>query len=193
MKNRFIFLLLIFFVAGGICNAKNKRTSPTGNCCSIAYVNIEVLLQQYDRIVDLAKEKEERSESNNALLNKEKASFDKALKEFQQNIENNSFSSIDAADKEHKRLLIIESNLKKQNDTMQQTEVEIQEIERQQIEKLIKEATEKYNQTAKFEFILTKKGIDNIMFANPEFDITEAVLLILNTEYATEKEKAKNQ
>jgi len=191
MKKSIIFLLFAFFGLCNLCYANDKKLVQSNNCCSIAYINMDVIFQQYNRVTDYAKRKKIRQEEDIAALNNRKASFESEIKEFQQKIENNTFLSADRAEKEYDRLMKKESDLEIMSNEMKQTWEQQDEQERLQVETLIKEATEKYNQTAKHQFILTNKGIDNIITANSEYDITEHVLHILNTEYAVEIENGQ--
>lgn len=188
MRKIFIILFFVLSFLSSVCNADNKDVLQTGNCCSIAYIDIEKLYRQYNRISGFSEKIRLQEEEDLVSLDNKKASLEEAIKEFQQKIENNSFLSADHATKEYEKLTQRESDLESLSKKKQQERKELRENEKNQVRELIKEATEKYNQTAKFQFILTKNGIDNIIIANSEYDITEDVLFILNTEYAAEKE-----
>lgn len=187
MRKTFFLLLLVLYASFEVCYGDNTEPLQSGNGCSIAYIDLERLYQKYNRITDFAEKIKQRQEEDIASLNDKKASLEDAIKEFQQKIETNSFLSADYANREYEKLTKRGNDLESLSEKMQQQREQEEENEKHQVIELIKEATEKYNQTAKFQFILTKKGIDNIIIANTEYDITDDVLLILNTEYATKK------
>lgn len=188
MKKNIVFILFIFTALCNHCYAGNKKPPQADNCCSIAYIDLEILYQKYKKVADIAEEKVKRQEEDIATFNRRKDSFDKDAKDFQQKIENNAFLSAETANREHKRLMKMESDLDELNITMKLSREKEETEKNKQIETLILEATQRYNETSKFQFIFTKKGFNNIITANTEHDITEEILRILNSEYATEKD-----
>lgn len=185
---KFFLVFLYCLVIPIVCQAQNKSNSKSNECCSIAYIDLDTLHKKYNRVIDYLNEKERKHKEDSMTFVIQNESLEKTLKEFQQKLENNLFPSAEAAETEHNRIVKINNDLETLRKNMMQRQEERDASEKQNIENLIKKATEKYNQTAKFQFILTQNGMDNILVANPEYNITEDILLILNSEYAESKD-----
>ena len=64
-----------------------------------------------------------------------------------------------------------------------------QQKENMQIADSVRNAVKILNETAKYEMIFNMRELDNIIMANPKYDVTQDILLLLNTRYKTAPKK----
>lgn len=197
MKKTLFSLLSVAAVATVVfssCNNKSataaaEQAQPSDNqeqCCKllpIAYINVDTLLLNYELAEELREQLMRKQENSQANLNQKARQLESEAAEFQRKYENNAFLSQERAQSEYQRIGQKQQNLQ---DLQRQLETEFANEMQSMNERLrdsIYSYLEYYNQIKKYEMIFSNQGNDNIMLANPAYDITAEILEGLNQRY----------
>ena len=156
----------------------------------IVYINMDSLLSNYEQSRELNEAFLKKVENNRTELNMKAKMFEQEVVAFQQKLDNNGFVTRERAEQAQADLMVKRQNLQKLDQELMET------TQREQIElnqKLFTEITnflKEYNKTKKFDIIISKAG-DNLLYANPKYDITNDVVKGLNKRYKTSPELEK--
>lgn len=167
-------------------NASEKKEQTLGENSQIpiAVVNVDSILSQYT----FAKASNERlikkQEDARLNINTKARQLQNEMVDFQRKIENNAFLSRERAEQESRRLQQKESDLQELDRKLTQELVAEQQSLSEQLRDSINAAIKVLNKDNKYHLVLSTSAInDNILFASPEYDITELVIEYLNTNY----------
>ena len=151
-----------------------------GSNMKIAYVEIDSLLTKYNFWNDLNEQMIKKEENIRTTLNEKGRKLEKEAQEFQRKIENNGFTS---REQEQARLM-------KQQQDLQQLQQKLTEelaAENQknglQLRDSINSFLKVYNQDKGYDLIISNTGFDNLLYANPAFNITNEIVEGLNARY----------
>ena len=155
----------------------------------IAFVEIDSLLSKYHFCNDVNEEMLKKEENIRTTLNEKGRKLEKEAQEFQRKIENNGFVSRERAEQEQARLLKQQQELQ----DLQQKLTEELAAENQknslQLRDSINSFLKVYNQDKGYDLILSNAGFDNLLYANPAFNITNEIVEGLNARYAPSAKK----
>lgn len=171
--------------------AKGQATETTG--MKIAYVEVDSLMSQYNFCKDFSKVLEKKSNNARNTLNQKGQQLQAAVNNFQQKINNNSFTSREQAESVQAAIQRQQADLQElQNRLGSELETETAKYNaalRDSLQNFLKD----YNKTKKYDLILSKAG-DNILLADKRYDITMDVINGLNKRYkpAATKDKSKD-
>lgn len=172
-------------------NNQNGQVAPAvgGDSCglSIAYVNVDSLLTNYDFAKDLNEALLKKTEDARASFNSQAASFERDYNEFQRKLQTNAFLNEDRAKSEANRLENKKNQLDQLNAKLQQELAQEQLDMNTRLNDTIQNFLKEYNSVKKFQFIFSNTLNDNILIAQPQYDITAEVLQMLNERYAKTK------
>ena len=150
----------------------------------IAYVNVDSLLQNYNYAKDLNERILKKQEDYRASVNQEMRSLQNEAMDFQRKLENSAFITRERAEQENQRIM------KKKQDLEERMAKREQELGAEQLklneqlrDTIVSQLTE-FNKTKGFQIIFSNTMGDNILLANPAYDITAELLEILNRNYA---------
>lgn len=150
----------------------------------VAYVNLDSLLNNYEYAIEMRDKVLRKAESSQATLNQQGRALENEMREFQRKVENNAFFDQGRAQREQERIL------KKRQDFEQLTQklqIELMQDEQEMNEKLKQEILKhlkSYNETiGKYHIIFSNAAHDNILLADPAYDITLEVTDYLNNQY----------
>ena len=172
-------------------DAKATETEePAG--LRIAYVEVDSLMSQYQFCKDYNLVLTKKAENiQNTLISKQRALQQHAAA-LQKKYESNGFTTRDELEraqasiqKEQQDYAELEQRL---GNELASENAKLNEELRDSIQTFLKT----FNKTKKFDYILTKQG-DNILMANPKFDITNQVVAGLNKRYTTKPETNKEK
>ena len=153
----------------------------------IAYVEIDSLLSKYNLWNDLNEQMIQKEENIRTALNEKGKKLEGEMKEFQRKIQNNGFVSQERAQQEAQRLQKKEQDLQAlQQKLTGELAAENQKnglALRDSINSFLKE----YNATKKYDFIISNAGSDNLLYANPAYNITNEIIDGLNARYSIKK------
>ena len=198
MKKFFTFasaLLLAGAMMGGLTSCANNQGGQAagqavgGDSCglAIAYVNVDSLLTNYDFAKDLNEALIKKTEDARANFNSQAASFERDYNEFQRKLQTNAFLNEDRAKSEANRLENKKNQLDQLNAKLQQELAQEQLDMNTRLNDTIANFLKEYNAVKKFQFIFSNTLNDNILIAQPQYDITGEVLDMLNERYAKNK------
>ncbi len=158
-------------------------TVQSGDKLPVAYINLDTLLTQYTFAIEANDRLMSKQESARATFTSKARTLQSEMADFQRKLETNAFLSRDRAEKEQQRLL------KKQQELEQLEEQLSQDIlvENQQLNKQLRDTLDaflkQYNANAGYQIILANAQSDNILLAQPSYDITSEVVKALNERY----------
>ena len=190
------FLALAIVLGFTQCANNGNATAETaaagvagGSNMKIAYVEIDSLLTKYNFWNDLNEQMIKKEENIRTTLNEKGRKLEKEAQEFQRKIENNGFVSRERAEQEQARLLKQQQELQE----LQQKLTEELAAENQknslQLRDSINSFLKVYNQDKGYDLILSNAGFDNLLYANPAFNITNEIVEGLNARYAPSAKK----
>jgi len=167
----------------------NGEEGYTGEALPMAYINIDSLLIKYDYAKDVSENLTKRQEDSRATVNQKQKKLENDMAEFNRKLQNNAFISEDRAQQEYSRLQKQEVDLQETAQRLQNEFLMEQQKENAQIADSVRNAVKILNATGKYEIIFNMRELDNIILVNPKYDITEEVLLMLNTRYKATAKK----
>ncbi len=194
MKKFLLFCLVALMMAS--CNQATKQ-AETDNAtqCSkveegcrlpIAIINVDTLISNYNLALEQNERLLRRQEDIRLDLNQRLNSLQNEMIDFQKKLENQAFLSRERAEAEQRRLMKKEQDLqllsqeKEQEFLLEQQQVGIQ------VQDSIDSAIRAINASGKYHIVISTSALNNnVLFANPEYDITDEVIELLNERYTT--------
>ena len=180
---------------GGLTSCANNQNgqavAPAANGessgLSIAYVNVDSLLTNYEFAKDLNEALIKKTEDARANFNSQAQSFERDYNEFQRKLQTNAFLNEQRAQSEANRLEQKKNQLDQLNAKLQQELAQEQLEMNTRLNDTVHAFLKEYNAVKKFQFIFSNTMNDNILIAAPQYDITAEVLQMLNDRYAQTK------
>ena len=178
--------------------ADNKSNGSTNNApaavsgpanMKIAYVEIDSLLTKYRFWNDLNEMMIKKEENIRTTLNEKAKDLDSEMREFQRKLENNGFASRERAEQENLRIS------QKQRDLQQLQEKLSNELQAEnqknslQLRDSINSFLKIYNKDKGYSLIISNIGFDNLLYADPAFNITNEIVEGLNARYVPASKK----
>lgn len=178
--------------------ADNKSNGSTNNApaavsgpanMKIAYVEIDSLLTKYRFWNDLNEMMIKKEENIRTTLNEKARELDSEMREFQRKLENNGFASRERAEQENLRIS------QKQRDLQQLQEKLSNELQSEnqknslQLRDSINSFLKIYNKDKGYSLIINNTGFDNLLYADPAFNITNEIVEGLNARYVPASKK----
>ena len=178
--------------------ADNKSNGSTNNATAavsgpanmkIAYVEIDSLLTKYRFWNDLNEMMIKKEENIRTTLNEKARELDSEMREFQRKLENNGFASRERAEQENLRIS------QKQRDLQQLQEKLSNELQSEnqknslQLRDSINSFLKIYNKDKGYSLIISNTGFDNLLYADPAFNITNEIVEGLNARYVPASKK----
>ncbi len=160
---------------------KSDKAAPAENVQKVAYVEIDSIMSQYTYWKDVTKIiKAKETNIQRTLAGKQKA-LQSAAANFQQNIQANKYTQAQAQQ--------IQASIQKQAqdaDALQQRLGAEYQNEVAKYNKALSDSVHNYlkmyNKDKKYAIVLAKSG-DNILYADPAYDITNEVVKGMNQAY----------
>ena len=178
--------------------ADNKSNGSTNNApaavsgpanMKIAYVEIDSLLTKYRFWNDLNEMMIKKEENIRTTLNEKAKDLDSEMREFQRKLENNGFASRERAEQENLRIS------QKQRDLQQLQEKLSNELQAEnqknslQLRDSINSFLKIHNKDKGYSLIISNTGFDNLLYADPAFNITNEIVEGLNARYVPASKK----
>lgn len=186
-------------VLGLMCAQCGKNESTTASApvavpaadasgLRIAYVEVDSLLAHYQFCVEMNEAMVKKEENVRATLNDKAKQLENEQKDFQYKYENNAFTQA-RAQEEYNRLMKKTQEL----ETLRAKLTEELAIENQkntlQLRDSIDNFMKVYNKDRKYSFIISNSGYDNLLYADPAYNITQEVIDGLNARYTKKQKK----
>lgn len=188
MKTTMVALLAAMTLVG--CNnaspkmddkpATNAEEETTG--LKIAYLEVDSLMTQYKFAKDFTEVLEKKGNNARNTLQQKGNALQAAANSFQQKLENNGYTSREQAANAQASLQRQQQNLQELQARLSGELDELTAKYNAALRDSLNHFLEDYNQDKHFDMILSKAG-DNILMANPKFNITKDVINGLNKRY----------
>ncbi len=169
-------------------NAKAETEEQTG--LRIAFVEVDSLMSQYQFCKDYNLVLTKKAENIQSTLISKQRALQQHAAALQKKYESNGFTTRDELEraqasiqKEQQDYAELEQRL---GNELASENAKLNEELRDSIQAFLKT----FNKTKKYDYILTKQG-DNILMANPKYDITSQVVAGLNKRYKAKPETKK--
>lgn len=164
-----------------VASKNETTTTPASDNQKVAYVEIDSIMSQYTYWKDVTKIiKAKEANIQRTLAGKQKA-IQVAAANFQQNVQANKYTQVQAQQ--------IQASIQKQAqdaDALQQRLGAEYQNEVAKYNKALSDSVhnylKEYNKDKKFAIILAKSG-DNILYADPAYNITDDVIKGMNQAY----------
>lgn len=182
-----IIVLYILHFCSNDRSCKQTKTSSGVAVSSgempIAYINIDTLLLNYSYSKDLNEVLIRKRENAQATLTQKARQLDAEMREFQRKHETNAFISEQSFKSQQQALVKKQQNLQQLEENLTQELVKEQQKMNEQLRDSIYKFLRSYNKDKKYQMIISNTMNDNIMLANPDYNITNDVVEALNSKY----------
>jgi len=185
MKLKYVFVsMIILFI---ISYSVNAQTSPSKESLGFAYVDLEYVVANYEkmRIIQNALEKEYATEQ--AIIDQKTTQLEALEKEYL--LRKDSLSSDETQNME-------EDIRKKTKDAIAYHQIKAEELEKQKQNKLsvvMREIRQTVQEVATQKGYTTVVRESDLAYADPRFNLTDSVLDILNKRYLSEVKTEQNK
>ncbi len=156
----------------------------TGNKLPIAYINVDSLLSKYNYAKDLNEKAITKQENARLSINEKARVLQNEQEDFQRKYQNNAFLSPERAQQEYQRLEKKAADLQEYAARLENESLMEQQKMMMQMNDSIISFINEYNAEKKFEVIFNNAST---LYINPEYDITNEVVEMLNKRYAASK------
>ena len=192
------FILALGVIALTACNSNKEGDVPENTAATevnpaglkIAYVEVDSLMSQYQFCKD-----------HNLLLNQKGENAQKTLAEKQRTLQNhanalqkkyesNGFTTRDELERAQASIQKEQNDLAELADRLQSEFAMEQERINEEARDSIQSFLKKYNKTKKYDYVMIKAG-DNLLIANPKYNITNDIVKGLNKRYKIKPEVAE--
>jgi len=182
----------------GACGAKNEEEEVTNENAQteetvgikIAYVELDTLMSQYQLYKDYSEVLTRKGNNIQKTLAQKQRALESHAAAVQKKYESNGFTTRDEVERAQASIQKEQNDLAELADRLQNEfameQARINEEARDSIQSFLK----RYNKTKKYDYVLVKAG-DNLLVANPKFNITNDIVKGLNKRYKIKPEVAE--
>lgn len=199
MSKKFLFCAAVLSMAMGMtsCNKgaqsqEDVETTDTSEVqgMKIAYVELDTLMSQYQLYKDYSEVLSRKGNNIQNTLAAKQRTLEGHAAAMQKKYENNGFTTRDELERAQASIQQEQAELQelaeRLNGEFNIEQARINEEARDSIQAFLKI----YNKTKKFDYVMVKAG-DNMLIANPKYDITNDVVKGLNKRYKVKPEVAE--
>ena len=199
MKN---YLTSAAFVAAtllfGACGSNSEEEVTTENNdateqtvgVKIAYVELDTLMSQYQLYKDYSEVLTRKGNNIQKTLAQKQRTLESHAASVQKKFDNNEYTTRDEVERAQASIQKEQNELAELADRLQtefnMEQARINDEARDSIQSFLKV----YNKTKKFDYVMIKAG-DNLLIANPKFNITNDIVKGLNKRYKIKPEVAE--
>ncbi|MDE5677098.1 OmpH family outer membrane protein [Phocaeicola sp.] len=181
--------VLVFAQCSDNNNAATSTSAHTTNTAGssnmkIAYVEIDSLLTKYNFWNDLNEVMIQKEENIRTTLNEKAKKLDADAKEFQRKYENNGYASPERAQQEYQRIQKQQQDLQALQQKLSEELASENQKNGLQLRDSINSFLKIYNQDKGYDLIISNTGFDNLLYANPAYNITQEIIDGLNARYS---------
>ncbi|MDO5017355.1 MAG: OmpH family outer membrane protein [Porphyromonas sp.] len=191
-----VVLFILHFTNNNKSRSAVTTTTVTGDSVvarmPIAYIELDSLINNYKYANQVQEELMREMESRQATVNQKGRNLENEMRDFQKKVENNAFFDQARAQREQERILKLQQQFQELNQKLQMELMQLEADKMKALSDTIMAHVEKYNnEVGRYQMIFTNKSSDNIIHADPVYDITTEVTQYLNDHYAPAKEEDK--
>lgn len=178
------FMLVFSFVKHGNMadNDSESFVASPKNGHSIAYINTDSILRNYELVKELGNKLEDKSIQYEKEISNKQAEFEKEAAYFQESVKKNALSENSAKEIYQKLMEKQQSILELKDYYSRQLAIEEGRINELLVD-TVSQFLKRFNKGIHFDYILGFNKNGNIFLANDTFDITKQVLAELNRQY----------
>ena len=170
-----------------------KASSKEAPNYKIAYVLIDTLTSQYQKCKDLEEEFTKKRANAESTINAKGKNFTAQLQDFNRKYQSNQFTQ-QQFEAEQVRLQKLQQDLQDLEARLSNSLQEEYQKEFQALTDTIQNFTKSYAKEKGYDFILCKSsGIDNVLYANEAYDVTDEVVKALNKRYTKDAPKKEDK
>lgn len=171
----------------------SSKKAPAAINYKIAYVQIDTLTSQYQKCRDLEEEFTKKRANAEATINAKGKNFTEQMQEFNRKYQQNQFTQ-QQFEAEQARLAKLQQDLQDLQARLSNSLQEEYQKEFQALTDTIQNFTKSYAKEKGYDFILCKSsGIDNVLYANEAYDVTDEVVKALNKRYSKNTPKKEEK
>lgn len=156
----------------------------------IGYVEIDSLMAQYQFCIDYTLLMNKKGENIQSTLAAKEKTLEKQAMDLQRKYESNGFTTRDELQRAQMNLAKQQQDYQELGERLMADFNKEQAVYNEEMKDSIQSFLAEYNKDKKFDLIITKAG-DNILMANPRYNITKDVVTGLNKRYNIKPEVAK--
>ena len=153
----------------------------------IVYINIDSVLNNYEMYTDIMTELQNKLSTKEAELQSKQRRFEKSVTDFQNKIGKGLVTRSEAAEIEQ-NLQVEQQSLMQLQQQMQYELAEEEQVAQRKVLNSIMEYLKTLENEQHFQFVLGNTFGGNVLYANDNLNISEAVINGLNTAYLATKE-----
>lgn len=170
-----------------VSNSANT-TSPR-----IAFVLIDTLTNQYKMYKEASDNFAKKQANAENTINQKGKAFAVQVQEFQRKVQSNALTQ-DQYNSEQARLQKLQQDIQDLQGRLSNSLLEDQQKELKAITDTIKVFLANYAKEKGYDFILCKSsGIDNVLYASEDYDVTDEVVAALNKRYAKDSKRTSKK
>ena len=184
----------VFFAA---CGSKNEEETTVETAqpveatgLKIAYVELATLMSQYQLYKDYSEVLTRKGNNIQKTLAQKQRALESHAASVQKKYESNEFTTRDELERAQASIEKEQRDLAELADRLQNEfameQARINEEARDSIQSFLK----KYNKTKKYDYVMVKAG-DNLLIANPKYNITNDIVKGLNKRYKVKPDVAE--
>ena len=172
-------------------SSQNETAQPaqavqTSSTLKVAYVNLDSLMSKYNLAQDINKEMMRKEEDIKMKLTEKYKVLQADQADFERKYKNNVYATPERAQNEYNRIVQQEQEIVQLEQALT-LEFEKEGLQKNQaLRDSINQYMIEYNKEKGYDFIITKLG-ENLLYANPAYDITHEVTKGLNERYNAKK------
>ena len=182
----------------GACNAKSEEeevmndSTPSEQTVGlkIAYVELDTLMSQYQLYKDYSEVLTRKGNNIQKTLAQKQRALETHAAAIQKKYESNEFTTRDELERAQNSIQKEQNDLAELADRLQSEfameQARVNDEARDSIQSFLK----RYNKTKKFDYVMVKAG-DNLLIANPKYNITNDIVKGLNKQYKVKPEVAE--
>jgi len=182
-----IIVLYILHFSGKDSGQKSGKSTSSSISKSdqmpLAYINIDSLLQNYTYSKEMNEVLIRKRENAQATLTQKARQLDTEMREFQRKHENNAFLSEQSFKSQQQALVKKQQDLQALEENLTQELMKEQQKMNESLRDSIYKFLKTYNKDNKYQMIISNTMNDNIMVADPIYNITNDVVESLNKSY----------
>ena len=171
--------------------ATNESAQPEQTVgIKIAYVELDTLMSQYQLYKDYSEVLTRKGNNIQKTLTQKQRALESHAAAVQKKYESNGFTTRDEVERAQASIQKEQNDLAELADRLQNEfaleQARINDEARDSIQSFLK----RYNKTKKFDYVMVKAG-DNLLIANPKYNITNDIVKGLNKRYKIKPEVAE--
>ena len=193
---KFLFFAAIAALSMTACNksgsnsADNGAEAEEGTGARIAYVELDTLMSQYQLYKDYSELLNRKGNNIQKTLAKKQRTLEQHAAAMQKKYENNGFTTRDELERAQNNIQKEQNELAELADRLNQDFNEEQARINDEARDSIQAFLKVYNKAKNYDYVMVKAG-DNLLIANPRYDITNDVVKGLNKRYKISPEVAE--